>query len=86
MERGYYPPPQAREKLEEYAKAVGLVDGTDEWFNFFDMAAAERGEIPQDLLDDVQLMDKLPVLFRTMRQQKIDGNDLDDLIEKIRRS
>ena len=86
LERGYYPPPQDREKLEEYAKAVGLVDGTDEWFNFFDMAAAERGEIPQDLLDDVQLMNKLPVLFRTMRQQKIDGNDLDDLIEKIRRS
>jgi transcriptional regulator with XRE-family HTH domain len=86
LERGYFPPPQSREKLEEYARALGLVDGTDEWFSFFDLAAAERGEIPHDLMGDAELVDKLPVLFRTIRQQQVNGDDLDDLAERIRRS
>lgn len=86
LERGHYPPPQNREKLEAYALALGLVPGTDGWIEFFDVAAAERGELPRDLMSDEELVEKLPILFRTLRAKQVEGKNLDELIDKIRRS
>ncbi len=81
-----YPPPQNPELLEKYATALGLVRGSDEWLEFFDVAAAERGELPPDLLSDEELVEKLPVLFRTLRGQPVPPEKLDELVERIRRS
>lgn len=85
MERGLLPPPKGREKLEEYAQHLGLERGTDGWLEFFDLAAAEQGRIPDDVLEDRELMDRLPLLFRTSRGQKLDDNELTRLIEYLRR-
>jgi transcriptional regulator with XRE-family HTH domain len=86
LERGLYPPPQNRETLEKYATALQLTPGTDEWLEFFDVAAAARGEIPADLMSDANLVERLPVLFRTLRGQPVSSDKLDELIEKVRRS
>jgi transcriptional regulator with XRE-family HTH domain len=86
LERGHFPPPQKEELLEKYATALGLHRGSDEWLEFFDLAAASRGEIPKDLLTDEELLEKLPVLFRTLRGSGVPADKLDDLIEKVRRS
>ena len=86
LERGLLPPPESREKLETYAKALRLKKGSDEWYTFFDLAAAERGRIPEDVLSDGELVSKLPVLFRTLRGQRVDDEALDDLVERIRRA
>jgi transcriptional regulator with XRE-family HTH domain len=86
LERGLLSPPESREKLEQYAKALGLKKGSDDWYTFFDLAAAERGKIPDDVLKDEELVERLPVLFRTLRGQRVDKDDLDDLIERIRRA
>lgn len=86
LERGLFPPPQSRELLEKYATALGLKEGSDEWLSFFDVAAAERGEVPADLMSYDEVVDKLPVLFRTMRAKQLAGEKLDELIERIRRS
>jgi len=85
LERGLYPPPQSHEQLEKYARALGLTEGSDEWLEFFDVAAATRGEIPRDLLSDAELVEKLPVLFRTLRGQPVSPEKLDQLAELIRR-
>ena len=86
LERGRMPPPASEEKLAEYAVALGITRGSDEWYEFFDRAAAERGRIPADLLSDEELLGKMPVLFRTLRGQKYDKSKLDDLIKRIRRA
>lgn len=86
LERGLLPPPESRDKLETYAKALRLKKGSDDWYTFFDLAAAERGRIPEDVLSDHALVEKLPVLFRTLRGQRVDEDDLDDLIDRIRRA
>lgn len=86
LERGKLPPPASREKLVEYATALGLEEGDEEWLQFFDYAAATRGEIPPELLADEEVADKLPLLFRTLRGDRVDEDDLDDLIEMIRRA
>jgi transcriptional regulator with XRE-family HTH domain len=85
LERGRFPPPQREDLLEKYATALGLSRGSEEWIEFFDTAAACRGEIPKDLLADDELLEKLPVLFRTLRGSPVATDHLDELIEKIRR-
>ena len=84
LERGLLPPPQSREKLEEYAGVLGLRCGSDDWFEFFDLAAAEAGRMPEDLKDEA-LLKRLPVLFRTIRGTKLKDEKLDELIKRLRK-
>ncbi len=86
LERGLLPPPHSAEKLSQYAKALGLKKGSDDWYTFFDLAAAERGKLPVDVLEDHALVRKLPVFFRTLRGQQVSEKKLSELIEKIRTS
>lgn len=86
LERGLFPPPQKEELLEKYATALSLKRGSDEWLEFFDLAATSRGEIPKDLLSDEELLGKLPLVFRTLRGSALSPEKLDDLIDTIRRS
>jgi transcriptional regulator with XRE-family HTH domain len=86
LERGLFPAPQRENLLEKYATALGITRGSDEWLEFFDVAAASRGEIPKDLLSDAEVVEKLPVIFRTLRGKAITPDKLDDLVNKVRRS
>lgn len=86
LERGLLPPPESDDKLEVYAKALKIKKGSDDWYTFFDLAAAERGRFPKDVLNDEELVKKLPVLFRTLRGQQVDGKTLQELAERIRRA
>ena len=85
LERGLLPPPQSKGKLEQYAQALGLRKGGSAWYEFFDLAAASRGQIPDEILSDDKLVRKLPVLFRTLRGEKVPEEKLDELIETIRK-
>ena len=67
LERGLLLPPVSRKKLEQYARYLGLKRGSDDWHQFFDLAAAGRGRIPRELMARKGIVDKLPVLFRTLQ-------------------
>jgi transcriptional regulator with XRE-family HTH domain len=86
LERGLLPPPHGEEKLTEYAKSLGVRPGSDEWYEFFDRAAAARGELPKSLLSDDEVLEKLPLLFRTLRGKPVSAEKLRELIETIRRN
>lgn len=86
MERGTLRPPQSHEKLAELASALGLETGSDDWYELFDRAAADKGIIPKDLLTDEELVARLPMVFRTMRNRKPDAQTLDALIELLRKA
>jgi transcriptional regulator with XRE-family HTH domain len=87
LERGRFPAPDSDERIEAYARALGLKEGSDQWFSLFDAAAAQRGRLPSDLLNDDEVIDKLPALFRTIRsEQQSGGIDFNELIERIRKS
>ncbi|MCH8042102.1 MAG: helix-turn-helix transcriptional regulator [Planctomycetes bacterium] len=86
LERGRASPPQGQQLLEKYAVALEIQRDTDAWIEFFDAAAAARGEFPKDLLSDEELIDKLPALFRTLRGHPFPSEKLDELLEMIRRS
>jgi len=86
LERGKFGPPESEERVDVYARALGLEEGSDAWMDFFDAAAAERGRIPRDIMSDEEVVEKLPVLFRTIRSERQEDVDLGELIERIRKS
>jgi transcriptional regulator with XRE-family HTH domain len=83
LERGRLAPPQ-HDKLEEYARLLAIPEGSDDWYRFFDLAAAEAGRIPRDIMSDQEAVGKLPILFRTLRGEKIPDEQLDELVKKVK--
>lgn len=86
MERGLLPPPSSRDKLKNYAEALGIEAGSREEQAFFDLADAGTGRIPLDVMTDEQLVQRLPLVFRTLRGQQVPEERLKELAELIRRS
>jgi transcriptional regulator with XRE-family HTH domain len=84
MERGLLAPPQDREVLEKYAKALELKSGSDDWYTFFDLAAAAKGRLPEELLEDKEVVAKLPLVFRTLRGKRLTEQQLSELVKTIR--
>ncbi len=86
LERGLQPPPRSKTKLMAYAAALGIKEGTDDWIEFFDLAAVGAGRLPAAIMDDAEVVGKLPVLLRTIHNKRLDADKLDELIERIRRA
>ena len=84
MERGVLPPPKD-EILKRYAQYLKLKEGTDKWYEFFDLAAAESGRLPKDLKEK-EIVARMPFLFRSIRGKKITKEKLDKLIKLIKES
>lgn len=86
IERGVFRAPESPEKVEEYALALKLEPGSDNWVAFLDLAAADRGQLPRDLVSDEAIVGRLPVLFRTLRGQKVPTEKFDDLVRFLKES
>ena len=84
LERGLLPPPQDRDVLEKYAKCLGLKPSSDDWYTFFDLAAAAKGRLPAEIMEDKEVVAKLPLVFRTLREKRITDKALDELVRKVR--
>ena len=69
LERSLLLPPQSRELLEAYAKSLKLQLDSHEWHTFFDLAAAETGRIPPQMMANQAVLESLPQVFRKLRGQ-----------------
>ncbi len=85
IERGLMTPPNSPELLKKYADALNIKKGTDDWIEFFDRAAACKGKIPNEILEDDEIVNKLPVFFRTLRGEKVPEEKLNEIINLIRK-
>lgn len=86
LERGLLPPPESEAKLADFARALRIRRGSDAWYQFFDLARAARGKLPPEVLRQRDVVARLPLLFRTLRGQKVSAEKLDELIAMIRRA
>ena len=84
IERGKLRPPNDQKTLEEWANQLGLIKGEAEWYKFFDLAALEKGKIPHDIMHDKELVQVLPLFFRTLRGQKPSKEELKNLADILR--
>lgn len=71
IERGVLMPPQSEQKLNDYAKALGLKKDSAEYKKFFELASLEnKASQLQDLfrVSDEKVIEKLPSLFEKLAQ------------------
>jgi len=85
LERRLMKPPQNENILRRYAEAIGLERGSDEWYDFFDLASANNGAIPEHIRSDEELVKRLPAFFRTLRGEKPTAEEMQRLVDKIKR-
>jgi transcriptional regulator with XRE-family HTH domain len=84
IEREVLQPPRDEETLHAWAKQLGLKQGTDDWLKFFDYAAVDAGRIPDHIMEDEELLAKLPAFFRTISGNKPSRAELENLIKLLR--
>jgi len=85
IERGLLAPPKNDEKLIKIAEALEIPLGSELWIEMKDKAEIGMGNIPKDIRTDKDLIGYLPMFFRTIRSEKPSEEDLDNLIEMIRK-
>jgi len=86
LERGRAAPPESAEVLDRIVAALELRKGSRDHHRLLDLAAAARGRIPEDLLSDDAVAARLPVLFRTLRSKPLTAEQLDRLIDAVRKA
>jgi transcriptional regulator with XRE-family HTH domain len=85
IERGLLAPPQDEKKLREIARALDIKFGSPLWKEMKDKANIDAGIIPEDILSDEKVLNSLPMFFRTIRSEKPTPEDLDKLIDMIKK-
>jgi len=85
IERETMAPPKDKNKLERIANILGIKKGSDEWDKLIDMAYVDAGLIPEYLMSDREVIQSLPLFFRTIRSVKPTKEELEELIENIRK-
>ena len=84
LENGIILPPRASAKLHRLGMALGLEEGSGEWQEFLDLAAVAKNELPEDLQDNERAKAILPAFYRTLRNEKLDEEDMRELFEMIK--
>jgi transcriptional regulator with XRE-family HTH domain len=85
VERGLLAPPQDEKKLRKIARGLDIKIGSPLWKEMKDKANIDAGIIPEDILSDEKVLNSLPIFFRTVRSEKPTPEDLDKLINMIRK-
>ena len=86
LENGVTMPPKDSGKLKKLALALGLVENSNGWREFMDLASMAKNELPEDLKDDVRVSAMLPAFYRTLRNEKLDESEAEKLIKLIKES
>ncbi len=84
IERDRLPVTSNREQLESIAKVLKLKKGSDDYHTFFNLAYISQQKIPDDIYSDAEVMEVLPVFFRTVQSGKPSKEELNQLIKLLK--
>ncbi|MBA7522047.1 hypothetical protein ES705_14159 [subsurface metagenome] len=82
IERGINPPPKSSKLLGEIADLFGYDEESEVYKALCDLAALAH--IPNELITNKELLEVLPVFFRTSRGEKPTEEELKRLVEIIK--
>ena len=85
IERGLLAPPQTKEKRLQYAAALGIGEGSEDWLEFCDLATIAAGKIPDHIVSDKELLSAVPILFRSISKNGIDQDNIKELMKTIKK-
>ncbi len=81
LEHGRRQPPNEPTQLRDIAEALGLVENSDDWNEFFDSARRD-GELPADVRH-VADRELVPALLRTIDNRQLKDEEIARLIRDI---
>jgi transcriptional regulator with XRE-family HTH domain len=84
LEHGLSAPPR-EDVLKKYAQALGLRPNSADWIKFFALADTASGHIPKFVQSNKTLMAQLPVLFMTMNKRKLSTEQLQNIVELLKK-
>ncbi|CCQ89694.1 hypothetical protein NITGR_160003 [Nitrospina gracilis 3/211] len=76
LERGKLQAPKSEEKLQFYAKALGLKKGSESYIKFMDLAHVSNKTFGIEHIRDEALLEKLPMFLRTLNNKGLDEKKL----------
>jgi transcriptional regulator with XRE-family HTH domain len=85
LERGRLNPPQDAAVLDRICVALEWDPQGNPAQELRDIAAVENGRIPEDLLNDEEVLSRMPLLLRTVHNRQLDHEEIEKLIDVIRR-
>lgn len=86
LERGLLKPPQDEKSLRKLALALDLKENSKKWEEFMDTAFIANGNIPSYVPENDEVLELLPVFFRTTSGQKVSKEKLEKLIDLIKKT
>ncbi|MFC1544589.1 helix-turn-helix domain-containing protein [Gemmatimonadota bacterium] len=86
LERGKIAPPVKDDLLEKLARSFNFEEGSDDWKNFIRLALVSAGRIPDEIMSDEEALKHLPAFLRTLNGEKLTEEQLDTLIQVIKRA
>ena len=84
VEREQLAPPQDPQKLQRIAQILEISEEDADWNMLCDYASVDAGKIPPYLMSDKEVIESLPIFFRTIGSVKPTQQELAALIAKIR--
>ncbi len=85
VERGVLKPPQEIDKLYKIGKALKLKKDSDNMSELIDLARIDAGRIPDDIVENPEILGLLPAFLRTVRNQKPTSEEIDNLIGLLKK-
>lgn len=74
-----------REKLEEIAGIIQIKKNSTDWTTFFDLAMIAKKQIPNEIYSDEEILNALPIFFRSALGQPPTEEELNRVIEILKR-
>lgn len=84
IERGILPPPHAEDKLKQYATALHIKIGSNDWSALLDTAQATNKSFTVTQISDEAVLGKLPTFFRTLDNKDLTAEKLDKIIDLLK--
>ncbi len=84
IERGRLPLTYDRAYLEQIANVLELEVGSADWQKFFDLAVIAKGVIPEYVYSDDEVLEALPIFFRTASGEKPTKEELEKIFTLIK--
>jgi transcriptional regulator with XRE-family HTH domain len=85
IERGVMGPPQDEGRLKKIAAILDIDTDSAEWNQFLDLARIGAGVIPDYIMSDKEVVEVLPIFFRTVGSVKPTKEELEEFIKTIKR-
>ncbi len=83
VERGILRPPLRREKLRQIADILGIELGSAKWEELLDSAVIGAGEIPAYVMENREVYNALPAIFRTIGGAVLTAEEIERMVDRL---